>query len=263
MSTMNGTIMQQVSEHVKKAMEAASSARPLSRFEYIPIAGCEPSHKHAPMASHHHREGMREAPHDGRNGRSRAENRDRSVRAEALPSHCPSNGRPVKLTTASMPHATHSQRTTWFEEQGRPPDLEERPQGDGQLQNVTPTVSPAPLCFGDEAKARTLEVDFLVIDVPTAYNVILGRPTLHKRAKGLERKTTKSKQKHPRALGIGIFIVVATLSGPDLIALLTKSRSLVVQRRSILIAQVIFIYGRQVKLHQLRVLTRTRSVTKE
>ena len=37
-----------------------------------------------------------------------------------------------------------------------------------------------PLRFGDKLKARSLEVDFLVVDVPTAYNVILRRPTLHK-----------------------------------------------------------------------------------
>jgi len=36
------------------------------------------------------------------------------------------------------------------------------------------------LCFGDKLKGRNLEVDFLVIDVPMAYNVILGCPTLHK-----------------------------------------------------------------------------------
>jgi len=36
------------------------------------------------------------------------------------------------------------------------------------------------LCFGDEIKSKSLEVNFLVVDVPTAYNVILGRPTLHK-----------------------------------------------------------------------------------
>ncbi|KAJ8427405.1 LOW QUALITY PROTEIN: hypothetical protein Cgig2_030699 [Carnegiea gigantea] len=36
------------------------------------------------------------------------------------------------------------------------------------------------LRFGDKCKARNLEVDFLVIVIPTAYNVILGRPTLHK-----------------------------------------------------------------------------------
>jgi len=39
---------------------------------------------------------------------------------------------------------------------------------------------PFPLRFVDKVKARTLEVDFLVVDVPTAYNVILGRRILHK-----------------------------------------------------------------------------------
>jgi len=37
-----------------------------------------------------------------------------------------------------------------------------------------------PLHFGEKVKAKTLEVDFLVVDVPTAYNVILGRPILHR-----------------------------------------------------------------------------------
>ncbi|KAJ8451464.1 hypothetical protein Cgig2_017855 [Carnegiea gigantea] len=35
------------------------------------------------------------------------------------------------------------------------------------------------LSFGEKLKARNLEVDFPVVDVPTAYNIILGRPTLH------------------------------------------------------------------------------------
>ncbi|KAJ8427590.1 hypothetical protein Cgig2_032778 [Carnegiea gigantea] len=30
-------------------MEAASSARPLPRFDYAPNTGCEPSHRHAPV----------------------------------------------------------------------------------------------------------------------------------------------------------------------------------------------------------------------
>jgi len=37
-----------------------------------------------------------------------------------------------------------------------------------------------PLRFGDKLKTRNLEVDFLVVNVPTAYDVILGRPTLHR-----------------------------------------------------------------------------------
>ncbi|KAJ8427765.1 hypothetical protein Cgig2_024309 [Carnegiea gigantea] len=37
-----------------------------------------------------------------------------------------------------------------------------------------------PLYFGEKGNAKNLEVDFLVVDISTAYNIILGRPTLHK-----------------------------------------------------------------------------------
>ncbi|KAJ8422439.1 hypothetical protein Cgig2_019156 [Carnegiea gigantea] len=48
-------------------------------------------------------------------------------------------------------------------------------------QEVNPTgLIRLPVRFGDKLKSKNLEVDFLVVDVPTAYNVILGRPTLHK-----------------------------------------------------------------------------------
>ncbi|KAJ8433412.1 LOW QUALITY PROTEIN: hypothetical protein Cgig2_026676 [Carnegiea gigantea] len=36
------------------------------------------------------------------------------------------------------------------------------------------------VCFGDKNKFKNLEVDFLVVDVPTTYNVIVGWPTLHR-----------------------------------------------------------------------------------
>ena len=37
-----------------------------------------------------------------------------------------------------------------------------------------------PLHFSDRLKSRNLEADFLAVDVPAAYNIILGRPTLYK-----------------------------------------------------------------------------------
>ena len=49
----------------------------------------------------------------------------------------------------------------------------------GQDVSITRVIQ-LPLCFGDKAKVRSIEVDFLLVDVPTAYNVILGWPTLHK-----------------------------------------------------------------------------------
>ncbi|KAJ8427574.1 hypothetical protein Cgig2_021719 [Carnegiea gigantea] len=48
-------------------------------------------------------------------------------------------------------------------------------------QEVNPTgMIHIPVRFDDKLKAKNLEVDFLVVDVPMAYNVIIGRPTLHK-----------------------------------------------------------------------------------
>ena len=36
------------------------------------------------------------------------------------------------------------------------------------------------LTLGTRSKTRTVKMDFLVVDCPSAYNVILGRPTLNK-----------------------------------------------------------------------------------
>ncbi|KAJ8432822.1 hypothetical protein Cgig2_008536 [Carnegiea gigantea] len=34
--------------------------------------------------------------------------------------------------------------------------------------------------FDDKIKSKSLEVDFLIVNVPTAHNVIIGRPTLYR-----------------------------------------------------------------------------------
>ena len=48
-------------------------------------------------------------------------------------------------------------------------------------QEVNPTdMIRLPIRLGYQLKAKNLEVDFLVVNMFTAYNVILGRPTLHK-----------------------------------------------------------------------------------
>ncbi|KAJ8452456.1 LOW QUALITY PROTEIN: hypothetical protein Cgig2_000045 [Carnegiea gigantea] len=62
-------------------------------------------------------------------------------------------------------------------------------------QEVNPTgMIHLPILFGDKLKAKNLEVDFLLIGVPTAYNVILGCLTLHKPLK-IKRKEKKKKEK--------------------------------------------------------------------
>ena len=49
----------------------------------------------------------------------------------------------------------------------------------GQEVHPTGTVH-LPVRLGDKSKFKSLEVDFLVLNVPTAYNVIIGRLTLHR-----------------------------------------------------------------------------------
>jgi len=41
-------------------------------------------------------------------------------------------------------------------------------------------IIPLPVRFGSKLRSKSLEVDFLVVDMPTAYNVIPERPTLHR-----------------------------------------------------------------------------------
>ena len=50
MPTRIDTIMQQVIAQVRKAMEAANFARPIPTFNYMPTAGRELSHRHAPAS---------------------------------------------------------------------------------------------------------------------------------------------------------------------------------------------------------------------
>ncbi|KAJ8437850.1 LOW QUALITY PROTEIN: hypothetical protein Cgig2_000404 [Carnegiea gigantea] len=59
---------------------------------------------------------------------------------------------------------------------------------------VNPTgIICLPVRFGDKSKFKSLEVDFLVVNVPTAYNVIIGQPTLHK-VKAIVAPTTTRRE---------------------------------------------------------------------
>ncbi|RRT69524.1 hypothetical protein B296_00008971 [Ensete ventricosum] len=46
---------------------------------------------------------------------------------------------------------------------------------------ITPVgIATLPVAFSDEPRTKTLMVHFMVVDLPSAYNVIIGRPTLKK-----------------------------------------------------------------------------------
>ncbi|KAJ8433819.1 hypothetical protein Cgig2_017889 [Carnegiea gigantea] len=95
---MMNAIIQQVSEQVKKAVEAASSARPLPHFEFVPTGGCEPSRRCDLMASPRRNERMQEAPHV---------NGDHSIGANAHPNYRPGHRHLAKSATTSTMKALH------------------------------------------------------------------------------------------------------------------------------------------------------------
>ncbi|KAJ8445626.1 hypothetical protein Cgig2_018567 [Carnegiea gigantea] len=100
---MTDAITRQVSKQVKRAMEAANSARPLPHFDYIPTPGAEPSHRSERIPSPR----CTDPPYKEQLGR----------RTPARPSGRPLQGATARSTIASTPYATHSRRTAWLEEQ--------------------------------------------------------------------------------------------------------------------------------------------------
>ncbi|KAJ8428789.1 hypothetical protein Cgig2_009974 [Carnegiea gigantea] len=97
-----------------------------------------------------------------------------------------------------------------------------------------------PICFGDKLKSKNLEVNFLVVDVPTTYNVILGHPTLHK---GQGRK---KKEQEKRG---GSHIRLSTI----LMSLLLRSPSLSIEGVSCLIPCALTLTRKRNKFHLLGV----------
>ncbi|KAJ8431110.1 LOW QUALITY PROTEIN: hypothetical protein Cgig2_015678 [Carnegiea gigantea] len=237
MLVMTDTITRQVLEQVKRAMEAANSARPLPHFHYVPTTGCKPSHwqnRHTTTDCRELKKALheladkgqidrflkrglrflrRESPHSPSYGR-------KSVRRKSWPSSQEAmqrrRGTQQVLKTEQRPRVMVPIMVFGGKEAPRFASLYNDPLvvemkvasaidclkkltypghnivllvhpilGFGG-QEVNPTgMIRLPLCFVDKLKARNVEVDFLVVDVPTAYNVILGRPTHHKRKPGL------------------------------------------------------------------------------
>ncbi|KAJ8438938.1 LOW QUALITY PROTEIN: hypothetical protein Cgig2_012833 [Carnegiea gigantea] len=103
---------------------------------------------------------------------------------------------------------------------------------DGQEVNPTGMIRLS-VRFGDKLKSKNLKVDFLVVDVPTAYNVILGRPTRHKYK--AEEQSTKEDDEEERRKNKGkrggLHIGLSTI----LMTVLLKSLDLSIQGVSCLI----------------------------
>ncbi|KAJ8422388.1 LOW QUALITY PROTEIN: hypothetical protein Cgig2_024806 [Carnegiea gigantea] len=165
---MTDTITWQVSEQVKRAMEAANSTRPFPHFDYLPMDASLPTDRsgyHLPVT-------QREWEVSRSNWSSRPYTEQQGQYVVGRPSGRPTQGATAKSTTASTPYAIIPGRDTV--------PLVHPILGFGR-QEVNPTgMIRLPIHFGDKFKAKNLEVDFLVVDVRTTYNVILGHPAPHK-----------------------------------------------------------------------------------
>ncbi|KAJ8446482.1 LOW QUALITY PROTEIN: hypothetical protein Cgig2_028449 [Carnegiea gigantea] len=134
-----------VNEHVKKAVEAANSTRPLPHFNYVPTEGCEPSCRHVPASSYRHSDEVREVLCPNRDSRTPGENRDRSIKVGPQRAHRSSPGQPVKSTTASTLYTASTGAWLGSKSRSTPRGPEARRRVSDILQSVgrtesTPTV---------------------------------------------------------------------------------------------------------------------------
>ncbi|KAJ8428396.1 LOW QUALITY PROTEIN: hypothetical protein Cgig2_029019 [Carnegiea gigantea] len=315
---MTDAIMQQVSEQVKKAVEAASSARLLPHFEYMPTGGYEPCHRHDPPIHEKRTMTVPLGPThtlaivqatDGRQSQPRLQHRMQHTLDELPGSKNKSRTRgleikplkddglqsaaltasarkvPLARGTAHEPRFLRRERELARPEpqdeecstevlasekhhpvclespaSGRPASSHSRARDSGHGtdnnkltcsgQDIAPLVHPIlgfggqevnptriirlPLRFGDIVKAKNLEVDFLVMDVPMAYNIILGRPTLHKTL--IEGQQARKGDYNIQS-NIWLPIVITTPVVCGSMAFIVRVSSLAVQRRHLLVLE--------------------------
>ncbi|KAJ8424761.1 hypothetical protein Cgig2_032278 [Carnegiea gigantea] len=203
MSTMMHTIMQQVSKQVKKAVEVASSARPLPCFERIRertktvplgstpnIATVQAIDGRPGQLRPRHR--MQHTPDEQPGSRSKSRPRGLRVRDHPMLKRLPPMTLAPKCHNAQKYYEFYEQnghmtRGPWFLlKEHEPTRLE--PRDEECSTEVVATVSggyaegiPRSAWKAQLRGVRDdLDVDFLVIDIPMTYNVILRRPTLHR-----------------------------------------------------------------------------------
>ncbi|KAJ8421184.1 LOW QUALITY PROTEIN: hypothetical protein Cgig2_011312 [Carnegiea gigantea] len=259
MSTMADAITRQVSEQVRRAMEAASLARPHPPFDYPLVHEREPSHRPERMLSPRYAEHGRELSRSDWSGRPNTGQLGR--RATMGPTGRLTQGETIRSIAACTPYATHSRghpmlrrppfmtappkpqnarKYYGFHEQSGHTTIERRElkkalhelADKGQIdrflrigprflrreQEPTPPLPRDEECSTEvvatiaggytegitrlawKTKSKSLEVDFLVVDVPTTYNVILVRPTLCKGREEKIRRVTRRALHHHHAL---------------------------------------------------------------
>ncbi|KAJ8432915.1 hypothetical protein Cgig2_004589 [Carnegiea gigantea] len=199
MSTVADTITHQVSEQVKKAMDAVGSAQPVpaegsphrpegrSSLRLI-VQGREVAWGHPILR----RPPPMTAPPRPQNARKYCESHEQS-------GHATTECRELKKAFHELADKGQIDRflKRWprFLQQERTPT----PPPPRDEKCSTEIVTIIAVRFGDKNKFKSLEVDFLVVDVPMAYNAINKRPTLHRvKAVGNKGYTSGSpRSSHP------------------------------------------------------------------
>ncbi|KAJ8435963.1 hypothetical protein Cgig2_017501 [Carnegiea gigantea] len=169
-------------------MEAVKSMRPLPTFDYVPTAGREPPHRHSTAESLRQSDEVREIARLERNGRSRERDHDPSTGVDARQeqnSHTTVEWRKLKKALHELIDTRQIDRSLkrgprFLHKERNPAHLEPREEECSIEIVATITGSYAEGITWGKSMTGNLEVDFLAIDVPTTYNVILGRPTLHR-----------------------------------------------------------------------------------
>ncbi|KAJ8447166.1 hypothetical protein Cgig2_022895 [Carnegiea gigantea] len=184
-------------------MEATNTSRSLPHFDYVPTTCGEPSYRHAHAPSPHHTERDQEISRSNLNGWPHAENHDWHAAVATRPSGHFVQGQTAKSTTTSTPTQLTPGKSPNSRSRNKLPNPKRKPQ---KLtypgRDIVPLVHPIlgfggqevnhtgmicfPIRFDNRLKARNLEVDFLVVDVP---NVSLGHRNLCK----------ESQPQHPRS----------------------------------------------------------------
>ncbi|KAJ8432124.1 hypothetical protein Cgig2_027706 [Carnegiea gigantea] len=120
MTTMTDTILQQVTEQVKKTMEAVSFIRPFLAFDYVHTTSCEPSRRCALAESLRRSNEVREIVRPERIKQSHKRNHNRSMGGDTrqvIEAQQVARGGLANSAIASTVYATHSRGTTLFEKQ--------------------------------------------------------------------------------------------------------------------------------------------------
>ncbi|KAJ8434360.1 LOW QUALITY PROTEIN: hypothetical protein Cgig2_031606 [Carnegiea gigantea] len=280
---MIDTIMQQVIEQVKEAIEATSSTRPLPYFDYMPATGCKPSHRHVPVASlHWGGPPIETSPEPRTTGKV---NHGFNTVYDSFLAYCLVQGIGANLKasggsfsaeeataddfgTETAQYAEILEGRSSFERNASPRGLTlkkkmlRRDSGHhrqvirGRIGSEPHRDHPPPTMLREQEQGKECRGGLLGSGSPHG---IQGHPGTAQFAQGTNtnegpvgRPQKEQKvNKYPYTLNVRVLIIIVVLMCHGLIAFIITGCGLPVQRRSLLVSQTAFISHRRVEIHQL------------